>query len=460
MRLTAGLLLWAAAGSIVRAEDKATLARASTDLAVPPSASVILAAHTDEQRFSGFLEDQMEIDSRRQAQAKEYEEIHSILHDYQTKIEKKDEQLLLQQKLPESILKIRRDVSQDLPEPIKTPFRAMQQLIGGVLGWTPHSAYIRVTAGPRKQPEKVRSALERLEKLADDGFERAMVLRAEMKMYGRYSTPMDLGSAFEEYQAISEKTGNAQAQYMLGFFYSTGVGGAPQKNSLALLYTSLAALQGHIAAGMVMGFRTKMGAGVPADCAEAVEYYRLVARTAIDYYVSGPPLGRTMPGYRMRLSDDAGSAYGVKTGPYSLYRATGREEFGKLVEYYRFSAQKGNLKAGMALADLYYSGHEHMPRNLTMSARHVRNVLSHIFTADGKLRLDLTQAEVNVAGNAAGLYGIMLLRGEGVEEDTRLAAKWLEIGAGLGHGAATNALGYMYQHGIEVAASSEDAIEL
>ncbi|KAJ1648212.1 ERAD-associated protein [Coemansia erecta] len=464
MRLSAGFLLWAAtASSIVRAESETTISRASTtDLVVPTTdASVVSEAYNNKvDRGFNYLDDQIKKNARRKAQAAEFEEIFSILQEYQSRVDKKNEQLLLQQKGAESMLKIRRDISQDMPELLRAPFQTVQQLISRVVKWGPHRGNAQMTAGQRKKPKELQAAVQKLERLADNGFEEAMVLRAQMKMYGQYSFPMDLKAAFAEYQQISETTGNAEAQYMLGFFYSTGIGGVPQKNSLALLYTSMAAMQGHIAAAMAMGFRMKMGLGVPADCTEALGYYQLVARTAIDHYLSGPPLGRTMPEYRIRLSDETQGVYGVKTGPYSLHRATGREDFDELVEYYRFSAQKGNLKAGLALADLYYSGHQHKPRNYTIAARHVRHVLSQIFTADGKLQADLTQAEVNVAGHAAGLYGIMLLRGEGVEEDTRLAAKWLEIGTKLGHGAATNALGYMYRHGIEVAASDEDAIEL
>ncbi|KAJ2707822.1 ERAD-associated protein [Coemansia sp. IMI 203386] len=459
MRITAGLVLWAAASSIVLAEEKPTLSGDSTDLAVPTTASAVSAVYSEKGDFDG-IRNHIRIGARRQAQVKEYEEIHTILNDYQKRIDKKDEQLLIQHRGSLSILKIRQDVLQKLPEPLKTPVCMLQKVYSRIIGWTPTRGFARVFSLHKKQPDFIKATVQRLEKLADDGYEHAMILRADMKMYGRYSTTMDLKSAFEDYQKISEKTGSAEAQYMLGFFYSTGIGGVPQQNSLALLYTTLAAMQGHNAANMVMGFRIKMGLGVPAECSEALGYYQLVARPSIEHYLSGPPLGRTMPEYRTRLSDEAGSVYGVSTGPYSLHRFVTREELVELVDYYRFSAQKGNLKAGLALADLYYSGHRYMPRNLTTSAWHVRNVLSHIFTADGKPRSDLTQTEINVAGHAAGLYGLMLLRGEGVEEDTRLAAKWLEIGTGLGHGPAMNALGYMYQNGIEVTASDEDAIEL
>ncbi|KAJ1723521.1 ERAD-associated protein [Coemansia erecta] len=455
MRLWVGLALWSAVSVIALADTELsteTSLSGDTELLIPSQTPLNIEEH-------GYSEDEkLTVEEQKQKKKfdKQFAKIYSELVEYQDAVDTEDEKLALS--IKGSILDTRRDLTRYLPETLQQSARRIRGAIVSVLKWTGrHSRYSRKVRTP---PDHIQEAIAQLSGLADRGHQDSLLLRAEMDMYGRYGAPMDLPSAFARYQQMAESSGNATAQYMVGFFYSTGIGGVPQQNSLALLYTTMAAIQGYGAAEMVVGFRSIMGLGVAESCNEAAAHYQSAARRSIGHFLSGPPLGRAMPKYRVRLSDEMGSAYGVQTGQNSIHRSIGREAFGELIEYYRFSAQKGNLKASLALADLYYSGHQFLERNLTITSRHVRRVLSQLFTQEGKLQSDAGQAEVNVAGHAAGLYGLMLLRGEGMPADTSLAFKWLKIGAELGHGAAINALGYMYQHGIEVEPSEEDAIEL
>ncbi|KAJ2160970.1 ERAD-associated protein [Coemansia sp. RSA 552] len=310
------------------------------------------------------------------------------------------------------------------------------------------------------QPKTVRQAIQVMRELADNGHEDASLVLAEMAMYGRYGTDVDPGSAFEQFQLLAEDSGNAVAQYMLGLFYATGMGGVEQQNSLALLYTTLSAIQGHTPAEASLAFKYLSGIGVPVSCDKALSYYQSVAHKAIRYYQSGPVLGRHMPDYRVRLSDDNGGVYGVRTGPYSLYKAVNRKSFDEILSYHQQNAQKGDVKACMTLVDLYYHGHRYMPRNFGSALKYLRNAQEQLFTGQGELSKGLTQGEVNAAAQAAGLYGIMALRGEGIPVDTVAARKWLDIGAKMGNGISLNALGVMYQKGIEVPENRERAIEL
>ncbi|KAJ2782265.1 ERAD-associated protein [Coemansia interrupta] len=455
MRLWVGLVLWSAVSGFAYADtdlSTETSLSGDTELLIPSQTPPAFEEHDSNEGRKLSLEEQ----KKKDIFDKQFADIYAELVEYQNAVDMEDEKRVLS--IKGSILDTRRDLTRYLPETLQQPVRRIRGTIVSFLKWTGH--YSRYSRKVRTPPERIQEAIAQLSGLADRGHQDSMLLRAEMDMYGRYGAPMDLASAFTRYQKMAESSGNATAQYMVGFFYSTGIGGVPQQNSLALLYTTMAAIQEYGPAEMVVGFRSIMGLGTAETCSGAVANYQSAARRSIGHFLSGPPLGRAMPKYRVRLSDEMGSAYGVQTGPNSIHRSIGREAFGELIEYYRFSAQKGNFKASLALADLYYSGHQFLERNLTVTSRHVRRVLSQLFTQEGKLRSDAGQAEVNVAGHAAGLYGLMLLRGEGVPVDTSLALKWLRIGTELGHGAAINALGYMHQHGIEVDPSAEDAIEL
>ncbi|KAJ2862476.1 ERAD-associated protein, partial [Coemansia erecta] len=310
------------------------------------------------------------------------------------------------------------------------------------------------------QSAKVKQAVETVRQLADSGVEDATLAVADMEMYGKYGAEADLRKAFEEYRKAAETSGNARAQYMVGLFYATGLGGVEQRNSLALLYNALSAKRGYAPAEMMQGFRHLTGIGTPVSCEESLAYYQSVARKAIGYYLSGPPLGRAPPPYRARLSDDNNGAYGVRTGPYSLYKINDRDAFEEILDYHLHHARKGDVKSSITLVDLYYHGHRFAPRNHAAALIYIRQILDRLFTKRGDLRKDLVQDEVNAAAQAAGMYGLMHLRGEGVAADAATALRWLKIGASMGHGASLNALGYMYQKGIEVPVNSERAVDL
>ncbi|PIA17287.1 HCP-like protein [Coemansia reversa NRRL 1564] len=310
------------------------------------------------------------------------------------------------------------------------------------------------------QPKVVQQSIEDIRELASRNYEDAVFVLAEMEMYGKYGTDIDLDLAFEHYRRLADKSGNATAQYMLGFFYTTGLSGIEQHNGLGLLYTTLAAVQGYLPAEAALAFKHLSGIGVPISCEKSLGYYQSVARKAIRYYLSGPLLGRHIPDYRVRLSDENGGAYGVRTGPYSLHKVVDRKSFDELLAYHQQSAQKGELKACMTLLDLFYHGHRFAPRSFTQALKYLQQIQGQLFTRQGELRKGLSQYEANTAAQVAGMYGIMHLRGEGVPLDTATALKWLNIGAKMGHGISLNALGLMYQNGIEVPANKERAIEL
>ncbi|KAJ1998522.1 ERAD-associated protein [Coemansia thaxteri] len=309
-------------------------------------------------------------------------------------------------------------------------------------------------------PRDVQKAQAAVRRLADAGVEDAQLVAAEMALYGRHGAAVDVDAAFAQYRRLADGGGNATAQYMVGFFHTTGLGGAAQRNDLALVYTALAAMQGHTAAEATLAFRAVSGLGTAADCGDALDKYQAVARKAVAHYVSGPPLGRHLPGYRVRLSDDIGGAYGVRTGPHSMHKAVDRATFDELLEYHQYNARGGSVKAHLTLVDLFYHGHRFAPRDYGAALRHVRAIVDRLFTRSRELRAGVTQAEATAAAQAAGMLGIMSWRGEGTPPDTADAFRWLTAGAALGHATSLNALGLMYRNGVEVPRSAERATEL
>ncbi|KAJ1763151.1 ERAD-associated protein [Coemansia sp. RSA 1807] len=360
----------------------------------------------------------------------------------------------------ESQLKTYRDISSFFPKVAREYVQGAARVFSSVFGLTDRTAARYASHRRNSQPKGVKQAIQTVRKLAEQGHEESLFALAEIEMYGKYGSALELDLAFEHYQQLADISGNATAQYMLGLFYAVGLGSTEQQNGMSLLYTTLSAIQGYIPAEATLAFKYLSGIGVPVSCNKALSYYQSVARKAIQYYNSGPVMGRHMPDYRARLSDDNGGAYGVRTGPYSLHKVVNRKSFDELLLYHQQNALKGDIKASMTLVDLFYHGHRFAPRNFALALKYLRQVNTHLFTQQGELRKGLVQSEVNAAAQAAGMYGIMCLRGEGQPVDTAAALKWLKIGAKMGHGISYNALGVMYQAGIEVPPNRDRAIEL
>lgn len=69
------------------------------------------------------------------------------------------------------------------------------------------------------------------------------------------------------------------AQFLLGFLYASGFEGVEQDQSKAVLYYTLAAIQGLPEAQMALGYRHQKGIGVSKDCMQALNWYEQVANT-------------------------------------------------------------------------------------------------------------------------------------------------------------------------------------
>ncbi|KAF9110063.1 ERAD-associated protein [Mortierella sp. AM989] len=281
---------------------------------------------------------------------------------------------------------------------------------------------------------------------------------ANIYFHGQYKAKRDLNQAFNMYATMADRSGNSSAQQMVGFMYSTGLGNVVQRNEAkAVLYTTFAARGGNTAAELTLGYKYMLGIGTKKSCQESVVYYKRAADKAHDMYMSGPPLGRTMPPIKLRLADGEGGTYGAgASGPGDPSPNVIASDIKDFIEFHRYIADGENPQAKAAqfqLGFLYYSGNAGsrttIPRDYQKAGEYLRRVADAFFNPKTNIAeaKELRAKEVEDAGIAAALLGKMYWRGEGFEVDEHQALSWFEKGASVDNPAAFNALGTMHMKG-------------
>ncbi|GFN14286.1 ERAD-associated protein [Aspergillus tubingensis] len=337
----------------------------------------------------------------------------------------------------------------------------------GLLGYTWHYAQeafrILFMNGPQpdgthKQkldPNVAKAANELKIAAQEDQNPDAIFLLAEMNFYGNFTHPRDFKQAFHWYQTLASSTGNGTAQYMLGFMYATGVGGAVERDQAkALLYHTFAAEAGNTKSEMTLAYRYHAGIGAPRDCDQATYYYKKVADKAIDYYRSGPPGGNTMIRESYRWADEEGGVYGegasVSTPARDGTHSSTEASLEDVLEYLDLMSRKGELKATFSLGKMHYEGGRGLPRNFRKSMNYFRQVTKRYWNKDGSVNPNHPVGVEKLASKAAGHIGMMYLRGEGVEQNFATAQTWFRRGLANGDALCQHELGLMYLHGYGV----------
>lgn len=275
----------------------------------------------------------------------------------------------------------------------------------------------------------------------------ALYLLASLNFYGNYSHPRNFPVAFGYYQKLAQSNGNTSALHMLGLMYSTGVGGAVDRDQArALLYYTFAADRGNIRSEMSVAFRHHIGIGTPKSCDTAVKYYKRVADKAIAWYRSGPPGGNVWVQEAYRIADESGGAYGegasamsaginaVRAHPNSDAHASIED----VLEYLDLMSQKGDFKASFNLGRIYYDGQRGLERDVELARKYFLMVTSK-FWKKGRIVDNFKPGHDKAASRAAGYMGRMYLRGEGTEQNLDRAKFWFD--RGLQHGDAQSQWG-------------------
>ncbi|KAK4150757.1 hypothetical protein C8A00DRAFT_45934 [Chaetomidium leptoderma] len=295
----------------------------------------------------------------------------------------------------------------------------------------------------------------------------ALYILAEMNFYGNFSHPKDFPAAFDYYHQLALLNGNSSALYMVGMMYSTGIGGAVERDQArALLYYTFAANRGHTRAEMTVAHRHHAGIGTPKSCEMAVKYYKRAADKAIAWYRSGPPGGRTWIAESYRIADETGGAYGegasvasagdnaVKAHPNSDAYASIED----IIEYLDLMSQKGDFKASFNLGRIYYEGQRGLNKNVVLARKYFFDVTQKYWRKNRPIDNPKTGLD-KTAGKAAGYIGRMYMRGEGVEQNFDRAKFWFERGAILKDPQSHHGFGLLYLNGYGVKADATQAID-
>ncbi|KAG0006288.1 ERAD-associated protein [Modicella reniformis] len=290
----------------------------------------------------------------------------------------------------------------------------------------------------------------------------ALYTLASILFHGQYKVKRDLGQAFDMFVTLADRSGNATAQQIVGFMYSTGLGNVVERDEAkAVLYTTFAARGHNTAAELTLGYKYMLGIGTKKSCQDSVDYYKRAADKAHEMYLSGPPLGRTMPPIKIRLTDGEGGTYGAgASGPGTPSTNALASDIRDFIEFRRYIAEKDSPQAKEArfqLGILFYTGNAGstttIPRDYQKAGKYLKLVADAFFNSKTSTTEAILEAkeqrpkEAEEAGVTAALLGKMYWRGEGYEVDEEQALKWFQRGALLDNQVALNALGTMYMKG-------------
>ncbi|CZT12524.1 related to HRD3-involved in degradation of Hmg2p [Rhynchosporium agropyri] len=322
--------------------------------------------------------------------------------------------------------------------------------------------------GHKELPGPVADAVRLLEEAAQVNNPDAIFLLAEMHFYSNFSVPADYPEAFKRYHQLASLNGNSSAQHMLGFMYSTGIGGAVERDQAkSLLYHTFAAQGGSVKSEMTLAFRYHTGVGVAQSCNTAVKHYKKVADKAIEWFRSGPPGGMAWVPDSYRLADEDGGVYG-EGASYSS-SGSNRNKAGvssdanaaldDVLEYLDLMSRKGDFKATFSLGRIHYDGQKGLARNMKSAKWYFMKVAKLYWTRDGRIIESEKHGLEKIATKAAGYLGRMFLRGEGVEQSFEKAQIWFQRGIKSGDAGSQYGMGLMYLEGLGVPKNSVKAQE-
>ncbi|EEQ89825.2 ubiquitin-protein ligase Sel1/Ubx2 [Blastomyces dermatitidis ER-3] len=363
-----------------------------------------------------------------------------------------------------------RDILRSLKVPVKKRDRP-SGFLGHAIYYAKEAFYILFMNSPpidnnaqpagekNKLSPQLKQVVSLLQEAAAQNNPDAIFLLAEMNFYGNFTHPRNYPRAFELYKSLATLEGNSTAQYMVGFMYATGIGGAVERNQgKALLYHTFAAMGGNIRSQMTVAFRRYLGIGTPRNCDQAAYYYKQVADQAMAYYRSGPPGGQILARESYRWSDDEGGVYGEgasvsSSGPNANrdgHHSNSDSSLEDVLEYLDLLSKKGDVKATFTLGKMHYDGSRNMKKNMRKALRYFGLVVKKFWTNDGKIISNHPVGIEKTAAKAAAHIGLMFLRGEGVDQNFAKAMTWFQRGTALGDPMCQHYIGLMYLNGYGV----------
>lgn len=260
----------------------------------------------------------------------------------------------------------------------------------------------------------------------------ALVQLGNIYFYGNNTLATTVnGTLAMNFYAEAASMGDSHAQFHLGIACSYGFWGFPKDDAAAVTQYYFAALGKDTGAVMALGYKHLMGIDAPKNCETAVRYYEVAANKAIELREANQtqPAIYDLPHRRLKTVAETQHKKNVPTDA-------------AIVDYYQFSADKGDAEATMNLATLYYYGARGLQQDLTKAAA-----------------LFLKAYELGANGGAYHL-GHIYNHGIGVPQENDTAFKYLNEAMQEGNTAAQNELAYMYLEGKGTERNPEHAVEL
>ena len=233
----------------------------------------------------------------------------------------------------------------------------------------------------------------------------------------------DLDQAAKYFKEAAAK-GHPAAQRNLAFLYSSGHG-VPQNTAMAILNLHFAAVSGDHLAQLAMGYRHMYGVGVPKNCQTSMEFYM----PAAEYVVKEMHSNRAQP----MIEKQSIAGDGTK--------AKGTDLDEDVVNYYAYSAERGDAAAQVALGQLHFMGARGLPQDYSEAFRW------YIRAAE--------QGDANAMGHLGNMYA----QGIHVAADNQTALSYFRRGVEKGNSLALNGLGFMSMYGMGVVQSYDEAFK-
>uniref|UniRef100_A0A0N5CBJ0 TPR_REGION domain-containing protein n=1 Tax=Strongyloides papillosus TaxID=174720 RepID=A0A0N5CBJ0_STREA len=259
-----------------------------------------------------------------------------------------------------------------------------------------------------------KSAYDLLVKAAEMNHSEAMKVVAYGDMFGHFNEP----KFHLNYLTKLAEYGSSDANMLLGFIYSTGLGIKNRDPRKAIIYYSIAGLYSNTLAQMALGYRYLYGINVEKSCPASLDYYRKVAEKVISgLKITG---GQAITKYKLLEDIEPSSSHSALSGPIDK----------NLLEYYILMADKGDTQACIGLGALYLNG----ARGVNPSYENAFHYYS-IAAKDG-------------SATALGFLGKMYLEGTKVTPQSNLTAfNYFKKSAEKGSPIGQTGLGYMYLFG-------------
>jgi SEL1 protein len=266
---------------------------------------------------------------------------------------------------------------------------------------------------------ELNEAVSKLDQALQLGHATAPVELSKLLFFGRANFEPD----YMRCAQYLEQCVASECHFLLGLFYSNGLGGKARSISYALSYYGLAAQRLNSAANMALGWAYSQGRAVSRNCFKSRDYYFPVAEE----------MARQVETERIRAFP--------KQPRLSLDRSERSAQSSRdVVDFYQYNADSNDASSLFFLGQVFYLAIGGVERDVIQARRY--------FEQASKL------------GNppAMGYLGQMDFYGEGIEKpDYRRAYHNFRRAAKEKTPTGLNGMGLLYWKGIEVVADLEEA---